>query len=176
MEENTTPKPSRRRFLALGIGSAVVLAAAGGVALGVKPAWSNGKLQTDGRAIFGAVLPAVLGEILPSGAAREVAVSSALSRIDALIGNLPPHTQTELAQLLSLLATGAGRRALAGLSTAWSQASAAEVQAAMQGMRLSSLSLKRQAYFALHDLSTGAYFSDASTWAAMGYPGPMQIS
>jgi hypothetical protein len=42
-------------------------------------------------------------------------------------------------------------------------------------MRRSSLILRRQAYHALRDLTQGAYFADASTWATLGYPGPNPI-
>jgi hypothetical protein len=42
-------------------------------------------------------------------------------------------------------------------------------------MRLSGLVLRRQAYAALHDITAAAYFSDASTWPQLGYPGPVRI-
>ena len=167
-----TAKPSRRRFLALGIGSAVVLAAAGGVALGVRPALSQGKLQVAGREIFAAVLPAVLGGIWPKNGDD----GAALGRIDTLVAGLPAHAQAELGQLLSLLGTAVGRRGLAGLVPNWAAASPDEVRTALQGMRSSGLALKRQAYFALHDIAASAYFSESATWASMGYPGPTKIA
>ena len=88
---------------------------------------------------------------------------------------LPPHAQGELSQLLSLLASTPGRRTLAGLIQAWPLAGEADIQQALQGMRLSSLVLRRQAYAALHDITAAAYFSDASTWSQLGYPGPLRI-
>ena len=42
-------------------------------------------------------------------------------------------------------------------------------------MRVSSISLRQQAYQALHDIVGGAYFSDAQTWGLLGYPGPLKI-
>jgi hypothetical protein len=37
------------------------------------------------------------------------------------------------------------------------------------------VALRQQTYHALHDLIGVAYFSDASTWPALGYPGPLTI-
>jgi hypothetical protein len=87
----------------------------------------------------------------------------------------PPHVQSELAQLLGLLATGAGRRTLAGLQPDWSVATVVEVQQALQSMRVSRLALRQQGYQALHDIVGAAYFSDPSTWATLGYPGPVNL-
>jgi hypothetical protein len=98
-----------------------------------------------------------------------------LTRVDALVAGLPRHAQAELSQLLSLLASGAGRRAVAGLVPAWDAATVEDIQAALQSMRTASLSLRQQAYHALHDITFGAYFSDASTWSVLGYPGPTPI-
>ena len=42
-------------------------------------------------------------------------------------------------------------------------------------MRLSTISLRQQAYQALHDIVGSAYFSDAGTWSMLGYPGPLKI-
>jgi hypothetical protein len=103
------------------------------------------------------------------------AESALLDRLDALIGNLPPHAQAELSQLLALLASAPGRRAFAALSADWAKASVAEIQEALQSMRVSQLSLRRQAYQALHDLVGAAYFSEPATWGVLSYPGPVAI-
>jgi hypothetical protein len=42
-------------------------------------------------------------------------------------------------------------------------------------MRVSALSLRQQAYQALHDIVGSAYFSDPRTWGILGYPGPPKI-
>ncbi len=132
------------------------------------------------------VVPADAGQppaapmISPAGlprdeAARHTALDGLLDRIDGLTQALPPHAQDELSQLLSLLASTPGRRTLAGLSEAWPLASEAQIQQALQGMRLSRLALRQQAYAALHDITAAAYFSDTSTWPQLGYPGPIRI-
>jgi hypothetical protein len=64
---------------------------------------------------------------------------------------------------------------LTGLSTDWRHASTAEVRARLQAMRLSSQLTQRQIYQALRELSSAAWFADASTWVQLGYPGPQPV-
>ncbi len=166
----------RRTLFKLGAASALALAVVGGAAALLQAGLRDGKLAPAGREVFKAVGRAVLEGSLPaSGAARQSALDGLLERIDALTFALPTHAQEELSQLLALLASTPGRRALAGLDTDWPLAHEAELQRALQGMRLSSLALRQQAYAALHDITAAAYFSDAATWPQLGYPGPPQI-
>ena len=166
----------RRTLLKLGIGATVILVAAGGGVALLNPALSDGRLSHSARAVMHAVARAVLDGALPPAAdEQEKAIEAHLQRLDAAIADFPSATQAELSQLLALLAAAPGRVALAGLTSAWSQASVTQVQASLQGMRLSSLALKQQAYHALRDLTNAAYFSDPSAWQRMGYPGPSDI-
>ena len=170
----------RRTLLKLGVASSALLAVVGGAAALIQPGLERHALTAASRDIFRAIGRAVLDKTLPADSAAnqgasQAAISALLGRIDVLISALPAHAQEELSQLLSILATGAGRRALAGLSMPWQSANAAEVQAALQDMRLSGLAVRQQAYAALHDITAGAYFSEPSTWAVLGYPGPLSI-
>jgi hypothetical protein len=166
----------RRSLLKLGIASAVLLTLAGGVAVMLQPGLQGGKLTPAGRALFASVGRAILQGTLPAEPqAAAQALAGLVDRIDALVIGLPPHVQAELSQLVGLLCTAAGRRGLAGLDTDWSSATAQQVQAALQHMRQSSLALRQQTYQALHEIVGGAYFSDSSTWAVVGYPGPVTI-
>ena len=166
----------RRTLLKLGATSAALLAVIGGTAALIRPGLERGILTPAGRDVFRAIGLGVLDKTLPDPApAKEVALAALLGRVDLLVTALPPHAQAELSQLLSILASGAGRRALAGLTTPWPNATAADVQAALQDMRLSSLAVRQQAYAALHDITAGAYFSEPTTWAQLGYPGPLAI-
>ena len=166
----------RRTLLKLGATSAALLAIVGGTAALIQPGLERGVLTAAGREVFRAIGLGVLDKTLPEQlVAKETALTGLLGRIDVLISALPLHAQAELSQLLSILATGAGRRALAGLGTPWPAASAIQVQAALQEMRLSSLAVRQQAYAALHDIAAGAYFSEPSTWPMLGYPGPLAI-
>lgn len=166
----------RRSLLKLGLITGVALAAVGsGVALW-RPGLVDGRLSPAGRALFGAVGSAVLDGSLPyEKGPRHIALNGLLDRIDALALALPPHAQTELSQLVSVLSTAPGRLAMAGLRSDWPDASVAEVQTVLQHMRTSTASVRLQAYHALHDIVGGAYFSAASTWPQLGYPGPMDI-
>ena len=166
----------RRSLLKLGAASAAVLVLAGGAAALLQPGLQDGRLGIAGRTVFSAVGRGVLEKTLPADAgAQQIAINGLLDRVDALTAGLPPHAQAELSQLLSLLASAGGRRTLAGLARPWAEASAAEIQQALQGMRLSTLALRQQAYAALHDITASAYFSDPASWAQLGYPGPLKI-
>lgn len=166
----------RRTLLKLGVTSAVALGVAGGAASLWSAGLVGGRLAPAGREVFRAVGRAILDQTLPRDeTARRVALDGLLDRVDELVVALPPHAQAELSQLLSLLASAPGRRALGGLAESWPAATEADIQDALQEMRLSSLVLRRQAYAALHDITAAAYFSDASTWVQLGYPGPTRI-
>ena len=166
----------RRSWLKLGVGAAVVLAVGGGAVALIAPGLREGRLTPEAQHIVSAIGAAVLDGVLPQAQAeRLAALSGLLARADAVIASLPAHAQAELSQLLSLLGTAPGRRALAGLDATWADATVPQVQAALQGMRTSSLLLRRQAYQGLHDLVGGAYFSEASTWQVLGYPGPVAV-
>ena len=166
----------RRTLLTLGLLSSALLVVAGGTATLLQPGLQAGVLTSTGREVFSAVGRAILDKTLPTdSAARATALIGLLDRINVLVSALPPHAQTELSQLLSLLGSSAGRNTLAGLNTPWPEAGVEQLQHALQGMRLSSLALRQQAYAALHDITAGAYFSDPSSWPLLGYPGPLKI-
>jgi len=166
----------RRTLLKLGAASAAVLLVAGGAAALLQPGLKGDILSDSGREVFLAVGRAVLDKTLPADdGARQIALQGLLTRVDVLVQSLPSHAQAELSQLLALLASAAGRRTLAGLGQPWPEASVADIQHALQGMRFSALALRQQAYAALHDITAGAYFSDPSSWPLLGYPGPLKI-
>ena len=140
-------------------------------------AWRDGKLLPAGRRVLAAVARAVLDGSLPIDAAEQAAaIEGHLIRMEATVSAMPAHTQSEIADLLALLAMPLLRATLAGLSTAWERASVPDVQAALQSMRQSPLLLRRQAYGALRDLTHAAYFADASTWPLLNYPGPRALA
>ena len=163
----------RRTLLRLGLASAAVLAVGGGGLALVRPGIVDGRLSAGGREVFRAVAAAVLDGTLPADApARAAALDAQVTRLDAVIAAFPPPTIAELSQLLALLAIAPGRLGLAGLKAAWSNAPVAEVQAALQSMRTSSLALRQQAYHALRDLTNAAWYAEPAAWVQLGYPGP----
>ena len=167
----------RRSWLKLSLAGAAALAVGGGAVAWIEPAWREGRLTAAGRRVFTHAGRAFLDGSLPTDSAQRIqALSGFLDRTDALIAALPAHAQRELSQLLSLLATTPGRRAVAGLAPEWNDATVPEIRRALQSMRLSRLTLRQQAYQALHDITGSAYFSDPATWQVLGYPGPALLS
>ena len=176
MVQHCRPDMQRRRLLQLGLGSAALLALAGGGVALWRPGLVEGRLAESGRLVFRAVARAVLDGTLPEdGPVQAAALDGLLERLDATLQGFPAATQAELSQLLALLAAAPGRIAIAGLTTAWEQSPVSEVQAALQSMRRASLALRQQAYHALRDLTNAAYYADPTTWPALGYPGPRAI-
>ncbi|MBE0549039.1 MAG: hypothetical protein IH627_15600 [Rubrivivax sp.] len=166
----------RRTLLIVGAGAGTLLALAGGTLALLSPGLQQGRLSTGGREMFAAVARGVLADLLPAdSAARAQAIQAHLRRLDETIAGLPPALQAEINELVTLLASTPGRLVLAGLRPDWPQASAAELQAMLQGLRVSSLQLRQQLYHALRNLTNAAYFADASTWPAIGYPGPNPV-
>jgi hypothetical protein len=168
----------RRTLLGLGLAGTALLAAAGGAAAWLhEGAWRDGKLLPAGRRVLESVALAVLAGSLPDDSnAQAAAIAGHLTRMEAMINAMPSHTQHDLANLLALLAMPPLRSTVVGLHNAWETASLADVQAALQSMRQSSLLLRRQAYGALRDLTHAAYFADASTWSVLRYPGPRALA
>ena len=164
----------RRRLLKLGAASAALLVVGGGALAAFQPGLVDGRLSSGAREVFLAVGRGVLEGALPA-AGPAAALEAMVQRVDMLVQGLPPHAQAELSQLLALLGSAPGRSLLAGLGSDWPQASTGEVQTALASMRFSGLSLRQQAYQALHDIVNGAYFSERATWVALGYPGPVAI-
>lgn len=166
----------RRSLLTLGAISAAALALAGGTLALLQPGLREGTLSAAGRQVFSGASRALLDGSLPAGSeALQRALDGLLARIDALVAALPPHAQSELSRLLAVLASAGGRRALAGISQPWESAKVTDIQQGLQSMRVSGISLRQQAYQALHDIVGSAYFSDPGTWSLLGYPGPLKI-
>jgi hypothetical protein len=160
----------------VGVVGAAVLAAAGGTLAFIQPARRNAAFTQPAQEMLRAVARAVLGSLLPAPAASESAALDAhLSRLQTTISGMPTAMQAEVDELLTILSSTTGRRVLAGLGQAWASAPPAEVTAALQDMRSSSLSLRQQAFHALRDLTNAAYFADPSTWSVIGYPGPRDL-
>jgi hypothetical protein len=168
----------RRTLLGLGAAGALGLAiVGGGVAAMHEAAWRDGRLLPAGRLVLAGVANAVLDGSLPDEApARSAAMDAHMQRLQSLLQTLPGHAQREVGDLLALLAMPPGRRVLAGLSAHWLSAPTAQVQAALQSMRVSRWMLRRQAYGALRDLTHAAFYADASAWPLLGYPGPRALA
>jgi hypothetical protein len=170
------PHLRRRSFLKLGIGSAIVLAVAGGTIALMKPGLIDGKLSPSARLVLTRVAQAMLAGTLPVEPDRQkLSLDALLQRTDAFLVGLPVHVLAELDQLLGLLASAPGRRWLVGLSASWEDATAAETYGALKSMLASGTELRIQACQGLHDLVMVPYFSGEESWAVLGYPGPTPV-
>lgn len=166
----------RRTLLTVGLAGGTLLAVAG-VALSLRgPVRPEGRLDDAGRALFAALAAAMLQPLMPADpTARAQALRAHLGRVEAAIEGLPPALQAEVDELLLIATRAPGRIAFIGLPTPWGQATVDEVTAALEGLRQSSLALRQQAFHALRDLTHASWFSDDSSWAAIGYPGPLEV-
>lgn len=172
----TLIRMQRRHLFVLGAATATALGLAGMSAAWMRPPRVQGRLSAPARHLMAVVARAVLDEALPAeAAAREAALQGHLQRLEGTLQGLTFPLQAEVDQLLALLAAPPGRLALLQLTTPWPAATTGEVQVALQGLRSSSLALRQQIFHALRDLTAAAYFADASTWPALGYPGPRAV-
>lgn len=163
---------SRRRFIQAGLVGSIMLAGAGGAWRLLRPsdapAAAEFRLDAEARAALMAIVPVMI-----KGAVQVADIPIAVDRVEHAVGTLTLATQKEVQDLFALLTLAPARRFLAGVSPDWPQASEEQIAAFLQGWRLSRFALLQSAYQALHDLITGAWYADESTWAAIGYPGPM---
>jgi hypothetical protein len=165
----------RRTLLKVGIGAGVVLALAGGALALLQPARRDGRFSDGARALIAAVARAVLAELVPSGAAEAAALAGLVKRLEETVAGMPPAMQAEIDELFTIASSAPGRIGLIGLGAPWHEASPQQVAQALQGLRLSGLALRQQAFHALRDLTNAAWFADPATWAALGYPGQRAV-
>jgi hypothetical protein len=166
----------RRTLLKFGLAATAVIAVAGGGSALLRPGLQDGRMTAAARAVFGAVARGVLQGMLPADpTVRDAALAAHLTRLDDTLAAFPCATQSELSQLIALIATVPGRSAIVGLHTDWDAASDAQLQTAMQDMRTSSLAMRQQIFHALRDLTNAAYFADPQAWTSLGYPGPQAV-
>ncbi len=170
---------SRRGFLKTGALAALALAVGGGIYRFAYGAAQPSRFVLDGeaRAALDAIVPAMLAGVLPQErAARGAAIALATGRVHQAILGLPLATQKEIQDLFGLLALAPARRFLAGVPNGWAGAGTEQVGAFLQGWRLHRFAMLQVAYHALHDLVLGAWYADPSAWAAIAYPGPLELT
>ena len=169
---------SRRRFIFVGVagsiaaGAALVLARM--KAANVAPKGSVLAQQHDN--MLRVVAAAVLGSALPTDVpSRGAELSRVVAAVGALIDNFPASTRREVGDLFGLLALTPARMML-GFSDNWDAADAPAVAQSLLALRDSSIGLKQQAYFALHDMVLGSFYAEPKTWLSTGYPGPPKLA
>ena len=170
---------NRRRFLRTGLIGGALLAAGG-----VWVAWRDlhhadqGPVARDRVGIIvAAVAPVLLSDAWPIALAEQrQALARVVEGVKNLIARFPPAIQRELADLFGVLDLPLARRTLTGVRDDWPHAEPREVAMFLDRWRTSRIALLQSGYFALHDLVTGVWYADPSTWLAIGYPGPPQVN
>ncbi len=167
---------SRRSFLKIGVAGAIAVAAGGAIyRLAYAPTAHRFALDAPARTLLTALIPSMLGPVLPTEpAARAAAISEAVEHVGIAIAGLPMASQKQVQDLFGMLSLAPVRRLLAGVSGGWTHAAPADVAAFLQGWRHHRLQTLQTAYLALHDLIIGAWYAQPANWAAIGYPGPLK--
>jgi hypothetical protein len=169
---------SRRRFIFVGVAGALAASAAL-VLPRVRqsgPAPKGSALIQEHGNMLRVVAMAVLGSALASDTAqRDAELSRVLTAAAALIDNFPASTRREVSDLFGLLALKPAR-AILGFNGDWLAGEAPAVANFLVELRNSSIGLKQQAYFALHDMVLGSFYAEPKTWVATGYPGPPKLA
>lgn len=167
------PSPSRRSFLKAGLVGSLFLIGAGGVYRAIRKPEPPSRYVIDdaASAVLSGLIPAMLeGAIDPTSEEIKRAINS----VQSAIAGLSLSAQKEIQDLFALLVLGPSRRFLVGLPDDWPQAKQEDIAAFLQNWRTSRLALLQTAYHGLHDLIIGSWYSEPSSWAAIGYPGPIK--
>lgn len=170
-------KPSRRRFLQVGVFGALALA---GTALLYRPTPEKQRGSLDlialdgaGAELIAALAPAILAGALPEEkASRQIAVDEVVAAFDRALAGLSPAVQQELQQLITLLTFPASRALLAGVWKPWRDASVEEVSRFLSDWRASRFDLLRAGYQALKQLMQAAWYGNPLAWDKIGFSLP----
>lgn len=169
---------SRRQFLKVGVLGAGTLALSSCLRT-PSPRRDLGlqALDTDGADIIAALAPVILDGAIPEeGAARTQAIKEVVDAFDRAILGMPPSVQSEVQQLLGLLAMTATRGPLTGIWRPLRDAPPEAIATFLEDWRHSRFDLLRAGYQALNQLTMACWYGLAESWAAIGYPGPPRIS
>jgi hypothetical protein len=167
--------PTRRWFLraSLLVGGSVALF--GGtvfMARGIR----ERRLTPSGKEVIRALGLAFFDDLLPRDPApRAAALDRLVARVDAMLRDLPDGTRRETSTLLGVLSNAAGRVALTGMVTGWSDASVPQLHAALEKLRTSPLRDPQQVYHGLRGLHCVSFFTDSQNWKTIGYDGPSEL-
>ena len=130
-------------------------------------------LTPPGEEILRAVIPVVLGSLLPTdGVGRDQALEVGLTTLDDYLAylSLPlQHEARDAFETLDLLPT---RLLLLGTWSRWSEASPATIAAFLQSARQSRFELLRRMFAFLQSMAVLAWFDQREAWPGIGYPGP----
>jgi hypothetical protein len=176
-----TVRITRRGLLRAGLLGSALLWAGGQIGCGgrhaaSRPAAGSGERQAltpAGEAILGAVIPVVLGSLLPGDEKeRRRVLAIGLDTIDRYLAFLPEALQREAGDAFATLDLLPARVLLVGTWRPWSETPPATVAAFLRSARSSRFDLVRRIFVFLQSLAVLAWFDQRAAWPAIGYPGP----
>jgi hypothetical protein len=169
---------SRRGLLQAGLLGSATIWAGGQVGCArrrVAPAVVTHRLALvpPGEEIIRAVMPAVLGPLLPaSGAAREEALDAGVASLDDYLAHLSLPLQEEARSVFDTLDLLPVRVLLVGTWGRWHEVPPDTVEAFLRAARDSRFHLLRRMFAFLQSLAVLAWFDQPVAWPAIGYSGP----
>lgn len=130
-------------------------------------------LTPTGEEILRAVIPVVLGSLLPAdGPARESALEVGLTMLDDYLAHLPLPLQREAGDVFETLDLLPTRVLLVGTWSRWREASPETIEVFLRSARQSRFDLVRRLFAFLQSMAVLAWFDQREAWAGIGYPGP----
>jgi hypothetical protein len=158
---------TRREFLKTGVAGALLLNLAA----------CAGPRESDRRAVvLAALIPVFLEGALPAnGGTRGELITRTIAGVEKAIAGLSLATQKEIDELFDLLSFAPTRMIVAGVWSAWPEATPEAIGKFLESWRHSRFDLLKSGYAALHDLIFGAWYARPDTWAAIDYPGPPKV-
>jgi hypothetical protein len=165
--------PSRRQFIQVGVASAALLAAARWLdrPSAVAAPAPYRFLDTRGAAVIGALVPVIVATLPSEAAPRARAILDTVAAFDRAVSGLSPAVRKEVDELFSVLRFAPTRMVLTGLWAPLEDAPADEIAAFLTRWRFSSFDIQRAGYQALNQLILAAWYGNAASWEAIGYPG-----
>ncbi len=174
------PVRSRRSFLKVGAAALALIGVGGWLASrfadqgAVAVLDKAVHLDARSQAMLSKLADALLDGILPNDPASRIKViQRVVATADQSIAALPPAIQKETKDLFGLLAMAPTRALLIGQWAGWANASREDVSHMLDGLRGSSVALRRAVYMGLRDLVASCFYASPETWPLVGYPGPL---
>jgi hypothetical protein len=169
--------PTRRQLLKVGIAGGLVLAGARWLDRPQAVAASNYRfLDERSASATAALVPVVLEGTLPGGAvARKRAIDETVEAFDRAVAGLSPAVQKEVEELYAILRFPPMRLMLTGLWSPLEESSAKEIADFLARWRHSRFEIQRAGYQAITQLIQAAWYGNAASWTAIGYPGAPRL-
>lgn len=130
-------------------------------------------LSPTGETVMRAVMPAVLGPLLPAdGTARAQALDAGMANLDEYLASLSPPLQAQAGDVFATLDLLPVRVLVVGTWSSWTDIAPADVESFLLSVRGSRFDLLRRMYVFLQSMAVLAWFDQPAAWPAIGYPGP----